>query len=510
VRIDGLGGPVPVHVPDFVEDLRTSPHDVGCRREKTKQLELFGSEFDLDTFHGDPMGSMVDHERPSNEWRIIRFRTRVPAARNSADARDEFAKTERLRHVIVGAQFEPEHPIELVGARGEHDDRRRHAAAEFATHVATVHVGQSEIEKHYIARRRLERLPAGVSTDDLETLFDEPVLETVADGVIVLHHQNPHIHLPTHCDRPRRLPTGSPVSSPLESYSKNFDEPWISPHPFFGALIRTFDLVGGHRSQPKGHEVQKRAITVLSLVGVLTAGSAAAMVNTRVLSKDTAPAKAESVLMVTGTQQAQLSSGDQSPTTLPIPSNSASPTGGSSIGVKPYTVATAAPITLDSKPASSTSSAVRRLSAFQIGDAALIRVDSGASDFRIAEVVPSNGWTVVSVTPGATSGTAQVVLSSGSVEVTFIAELVGGNVVTRVETHAVGSSGSSHGGGGGGGAPSSSSSGGSGSGSGYVDDDGDDDSGEYEDGDESESDDDDHSDEGEDHDDDHGGDEDDD
>ena len=291
--------------------------------------------------------------------------------------------------------------------------------------------------------------------------------------------------------------------------SANFDESWISPHPSLGGRIRTFDLVGGHRTQPKGHEVQTRAITVLSLVGVLTAGSAAAMVNTRVLSKDAAPAKAESVLTVTGSQQAQLASGEQVPTTVPSATISPASSNGASVAVKPFTISTAAPITLASKPASSTSSTTRRLSAFQIGDAALIRVDSGSSDFRIAEVVPGAGWTVVSVTPGATADTAQVVLSSGSVEVTFIAELVGGNVVTRVETRSVGSSGSSHGGGGG--APSSSSSGGSGSDSGSGYDDDDDESGEYEDDDHEDHEDDDDEDEGDDEgDDDHGGDEDDD
>jgi hypothetical protein len=122
------------------------------------------------------------------------------------------------------------------------------------------------------------------------------------------------------------------------------------------------------------------------------------------------------------------------------------------------------------------------LSAFQIGDAGVIRIDSGESDFRIADVVPGSGWTVVSHTPGATAGEARVVLSSGSVEVTFIAELVGGNIVTRVESRAL------------------TSDGGSGSGSGDVHDD-DDDESEYEDEDEYEDDEDseDHEDEDDDH-----------
>ena len=47
------------------------------------------------------------------------------------DAGDQLADAERLRHVVVGAELEPEHPVELVAARREHDDRhvRRRATA---------------------------------------------------------------------------------------------------------------------------------------------------------------------------------------------------------------------------------------------------------------------------------------------------------------------------------------------------------------------------------------------
>ncbi|MFM8649754.1 MAG: hypothetical protein ACKODY_08305, partial [Actinomycetota bacterium] len=198
-----------------------------------------------------------------------------------------------------------------------------------------------------------------------------------------------------------------------------------------------------------------RAITVLSLVGVLTAGSAAAMVNTRVLSKESSPTPAASVLSVTGVPTAPAVAGDPSASSLPTANSVAAnaPVAGNATPLRTLSVATAAPVTIAAQSTASSPVTARRLSAFQIGAAGWVRVDSGSSDFRIAEVVPGDGWTVVSYTTGTTAGTAQVVLRSGNVEVTFVAELVGGNIVTRVESQSISSS--SGGGGGGGGSSSS-------------------------------------------------------
>lgn len=229
--------------------------------------------------------------------------------------------------------------------------------------------------------------------------------------------------------------------------------------------------------------MNSRAITVLSLVGVLTAGSAAAMVNTRVLSREASPTPAASALSVTGVPTVM--TGGPGETSIPDvnPIATTAPVAGNTSPLRSLSVATAAPVTIESTSTASDSTTVRRLSAFQIGAAGLVRVDSGSSDFRIAEVVPGDGWNVVSYTPGTTAGTAQVVLRSGTVEVTFMAELVGGDIVTRVESRSL-----------------SSSSGGS---SPSVDDD------EHEEDDDHDDDDDDHE-EDDDHDDDEDGDDDDD
>ena len=208
--------------------------------------------------------------------------------------------------------------------------------------------------------------------------------------------------------------------------------------------------VGGHRFGRKAN-MKTRAITVLSLVGVLTAGSAAAMVNTRVLNKETSPAKTESFLSVTG-----LPVGGAVPATAGVQS-SPSPTAAanasaSSIMVRPLTISSTPASIAQKSSGSQTSSSgptttepvapAVRLSAFQIGDAGLVRIESGSDEVRVAEIVPGRGWSVIRHTNGATTGTAEVVLQSATIEVTFYAELVGGKVVTRVESKSLTTSGS--------------------------------------------------------------------
>ena len=72
------------------------------------------------------------------------------AAGHGADARHQFAEAERLGDVVVGAQLETEHAIELLGASGEHDDGCLGAGSQVAAHVAAVHVGQAEVEQHHV------------------------------------------------------------------------------------------------------------------------------------------------------------------------------------------------------------------------------------------------------------------------------------------------------------------------------------------------------------------------
>ena len=63
----------------------------------------------------------------SEKWITLRA-SRRGAPQHRADPRHQFARAERLHHVIVGADLEQQHLVHFIAHRAQHDDRRLHAA----------------------------------------------------------------------------------------------------------------------------------------------------------------------------------------------------------------------------------------------------------------------------------------------------------------------------------------------------------------------------------------------
>jgi len=181
--------------------------------------------------------------------------------------------------------------------------------------------------------------------------------------------------------------------------------------------------------------VNSRALTLLSLVGVLAAGSAAAMVNTRVLTSETAANRTESILTLTNSATSA-SKGAPSTTTgkNEIADSASIPTTSVESQTRPLMAVAAAPGTI---PPSESTEPAARSAAYQIGDAGLVRIEITSDRLRVAEVLPGQGWTLSGIVSGPPSDGTRVVLASSSMEMTFIAELVGGNVITRIETRSL-------------------------------------------------------------------------
>ena len=82
------------------------------------------------------------------------------AAQHALHARDELARVERLRQVVVGADLEPDDLVDVLVARGEHDDRHVGALADAAADLDPVHVGQVEVEddqRRHLGGDRVQR-----------------------------------------------------------------------------------------------------------------------------------------------------------------------------------------------------------------------------------------------------------------------------------------------------------------------------------------------------------------
>ena len=188
-----------------------------------------------------------------------------------------------------------------------------------------------------------------------------------------------------------------------------------------------------------------RITTVLSLAGVLAAGSAAAMVNTQVLQNTESSSSGQ---VATG------SSDNSDPTT-------------------PVTVATGDTVTENSvtgsavtKIKSSVVSATQAM--YQVGDAGLVTLDTAGDVLTVVSVTPNAGWTVVKA-ESYSANDIEVKLQSGNTLVEFKANLQLGVITTSVESKLIDN-------GNGGSTPGTGST----PGSGTIDDDDSDDAG-YED-----------------------------
>ena len=68
------------------------------------------------------------------------------AAQDAADARDQCARLEGLDHVVVGAEFEVQHAVEMDVAPGQDQHPAIGCLAQFAHHVHAVVIEQAEVD----------------------------------------------------------------------------------------------------------------------------------------------------------------------------------------------------------------------------------------------------------------------------------------------------------------------------------------------------------------------------
>ncbi|MEY9172903.1 hypothetical protein ABIF15_004135 [Bradyrhizobium elkanii] len=100
-----------------------------------------------------------------------------------------------LRHIVVGAGFEPQDRIGIGVVAGQHDDRSLEAAlAERADHFAAVGVGQADVHQDQIGGIGFGgsgALGAGVDCGGFEFLVQRQLLDQrIAQIGIVIHDQD--------------------------------------------------------------------------------------------------------------------------------------------------------------------------------------------------------------------------------------------------------------------------------------------------------------------------------
>jgi hypothetical protein len=142
-----------------------------------------------------------------------------------------------------------------------------------------------------------------------------------------------------------------------------------------------------------------------SIAGVLIAGSAAALVNTQVLT------------------------GNASPSAFSVEPTSPSTTAEATQNV----VVSTTPTTLEVATSPQVAAPTSIQAVYAIGNAGSVTLDTSGDVLTIVGVAPAPGWTVTK-SESSDASTAEIKLQSGTIEVDFHANLLFGVVTTSVES----------------------------------------------------------------------------
>ena len=179
--------------------------------------------------------------------------------------------------------------------------------------------------------------------------------------------------------------------------------------------------------------MKTRIATALSVVGVLGAGSAAALVNTQIL--DSAPAESSA-------SAAALAPASSVDITIPGPtsdettrSTESDTTGDDTTTVSPPTTESVASATTQPIPPAAPSGF---LTTYNVGDAGVVTLDVVDGKLVLVNAAPKSGWSVSSKDDDSSDDKVEVEFLSSTVRVEFSATFVDGQIVPKVTSKSVG------------------------------------------------------------------------
>ncbi len=166
--------------------------------EDLHQRELAGREMDRRVAAGQRPCREIQRERPEGDLALGRRRTGSPpiglAAQDGMDARDELARIERLRQVVVGTHLEPDDAVDLFALRGQHDDRDALARAAYPPADREAVLARQHQVEHDEVRGVALQLPVEIARvrkyGDLEALLGQVARQEVPQAHVVVDDED--------------------------------------------------------------------------------------------------------------------------------------------------------------------------------------------------------------------------------------------------------------------------------------------------------------------------------
>src|SRR6185503_11157028 len=183
-----------------LQQLTPRVHAPRPRGEMTEDLELGRRQADPPIAALDTAALEVDHEVAVADHPpaggVAQVAVGPPQER--PDPAHQLAQRVGLRQVVVGAELQPDHLVDLVIAGGQDEDRRLGAGrAEPAEDLEAVHARQPHVEDDQVGRlirREVEAFLATLGDRDLVPLLLEGVLDSAGNGELVLDDQDRGAH----------------------------------------------------------------------------------------------------------------------------------------------------------------------------------------------------------------------------------------------------------------------------------------------------------------------------
>jgi hypothetical protein len=179
-------------LPHRFQQLLAAEHPPRCAGQLQQQPQLGGRERHA--------GAVLRHDEPHPVERQLavplhgRVGLRLGGGppQHGPDPGLQDAGLHGLDHVVVGPGFQARHDVDVVVARGEHDDRQVAHRADPPAHLEPVDPRQHQVEHDHLRRRQpLQPLLAGLHGVHDVTLPGQRQLEPVAHRAVVLDQQHP-------------------------------------------------------------------------------------------------------------------------------------------------------------------------------------------------------------------------------------------------------------------------------------------------------------------------------
>ena len=124
------------------------------RSHVRQQVELLRRQLHAPSGDVDLSGACVDDEIPVVDDAVLDART--GASQHRAHTRHQLSGREGLHDIVVGAEFQTQHPIDLVGSGRQQDDRHLRAGTKLGEKIESRGTGKHDVEHHQIRRRPLQ------------------------------------------------------------------------------------------------------------------------------------------------------------------------------------------------------------------------------------------------------------------------------------------------------------------------------------------------------------------